>query len=285
MLSHPGRSKPNQRATRKAERVNYTSEGTLSGRFCESHREKPLLGEPRRSQERAKGALVLVERIVAPYFATNCWIISTGSGNECVIVDPGIAVPDLAFRIIEQCQRLKVKPVAILITHGHLDHTYSVFPLAEEGGVSTAYIHPDDRELLINPAKGLGVQGLALLEQLAPTKKWHEPDRVVEVDDAHVIEVAGMDIEVLHAPGHTRGSVMYRVDGSTLVSGDVLFKGAIGRTDLPTGSPRAMKISLSEKVLTLPDDVRVLPGHGDETTIGLERISNPYLLEISSSSR
>jgi hydroxyacylglutathione hydrolase len=228
---------------------------------------------------------VLVERIVAPYFATNCWILSTGAGNECVIVDPGIAVPDLAQRIIGRCDDLRLKPVAILITHGHLDHTFSLLPLAREGGVSTSYVHPADRELLINPARGLGAQGLALLEQLSPTKVWEEPDRVEEVNDDDVIEVAGMDIQVVHAPGHTKGSVMYRVNSGTLLSGDVLFKGAIGRTDLPTSSPRAMRESLTEKVLTLPDEIRVLPGHGDETTIGQERLTNPFLLEISSSSR
>jgi glyoxylase-like metal-dependent hydrolase (beta-lactamase superfamily II) len=228
---------------------------------------------------------VLVERIVAPYFATNCWILSTGAGNECAIVDPGIAVPDLAQRIIGRCDELRLKPVAILITHGHLDHTFSLLPLAREGGVSTSYVHPADRELLINPARGLGAQGLALLEQLSPTKVWEEPDRVEEVNDEDVIEVAGMDIQVVHAPGHTKGSVMYRVNSGTLLSGDVLFKGAIGRTDLPTSSPRAMRESLTEKVLTLPDEIRVLPGHGDETTIGQERLTNPFLLEISSSSR
>jgi glyoxylase-like metal-dependent hydrolase (beta-lactamase superfamily II) len=228
---------------------------------------------------------MLVERIVAPYFATNCWILSTGAGNECVIVDPGIAVPDLAQRIIGRCDELRLKPVAILITHGHLDHTFSLLPLAREGGVSTSYVHPADRELLINPARGLGAQGLALLEQLSPTKVWEEPDRVEEVNDEDVIEVAGMDIQVVHAPGHTKGSVMYRVNSGTLLSGDVLFKGAIGRTDLPTSSPRAMRESLTEKVLTLPDEIRVLPGHGDETTIGQERLTNPFLLEISSSSR
>jgi len=228
---------------------------------------------------------VLVERIVAPYFATNCWILSTGAGNECVIVDPGIAVPDLAQRVIGRCDDLRLKPVAILITHGHLDHTFSLLPLAREGGVSTSYVHPADRELLINPARGLGAQGLALLEQLSPTKVWEEPDRVEEVNDEDVIEVAGMDIQVVHAPGHTKGSVMYRVNSGTLLSGDVLFKGAIGRTDLPTSSPRAMRESLTKKVLTLPDEIRVLPGHGDETTIGQERLTNPFLLEISSSSR
>lgn len=222
-----------------------------------------------------------IDRIVAPYFGTNCWIVSTGLGNECVIVDPGIAVPDLASRIVSRVVEKNLKPVAILITHGHLDHIYSVLPLSQQDGLMTAYIHGDDRDLLSHPAKGLGEQGLALLNELAPTRKWKEPDRVEEVGDQQVIEVAGLDIEVIHAPGHTKGSVMYRVNDKTLLSGDVLFKGAIGRTDLPTSSPRAMRVSLSEKVLTLPDEIRVLPGHGEETTIGEERRSNPFLLEIS----
>lgn len=223
---------------------------------------------------------MLVERIVAPYFATNCWVVATGVGQECIVVDPGIATPDLAGRILETVRARNLKPVAILITHGHLDHIFSVVPLAEQGGVTTAFIHGADRELLTHPSRGLGPQGLALLNELAPTKFWKEPDRLEEVEDGHVIEIGGMDIEVIHAPGHTRGSVMYRIDKSTVLSGDVLFKGAIGRTDLPTSSPRAMRISLSEKVLTLPDEVRVLPGHGDETTIKDERRSNPFLLEI-----
>lgn len=224
---------------------------------------------------------MLISRIVAPYFATNCWIIATGKGNECIVVDPGIARPDLAQRILREVNEQKLKAVAILITHGHLDHIFSVLPLAKEAGVRTAYIHSGDRELLTQPAKGLGAQGLALLNELAPHQKWEEPDRVEEVSDHDVLEIAGLHIEVIHAPGHTKGSVMYRVDQGTLLSGDVLFKGAIGRTDLPTSSPRAMKISLKEKVLTLPDEIRVLPGHGDETSIGFERSTNPFLIEVS----
>lgn len=223
---------------------------------------------------------MLVERIVAPYFATNCWILAAKGGQECIIVDPGIAQPDLAERILQKVREHSLKPVAILITHGHLDHIFSVVPLAEQGGIHRAFIHAADRELLTHPARGLGTQGLALLNELAPKKVWKEPDRIEEVVDGGVLELAGLKIEVVHAPGHTKGSVMYRVDQQTLLSGDVLFKGAIGRTDLPTSSPRAMRISLTEKVLTLDDDVTVLPGHGDETTIGYERGSNPFLLEI-----
>lgn len=221
-----------------------------------------------------------ISRIVAPYFGTNCWIIANEDGGECVVVDPGIAVPDLAPRINERLASLKLKPVAVLITHGHLDHTFSLLPLCASSGIDAIYIHPQDRELIARPEKGLGKQGLALLGELAPKKVWKEPSGVVEIEDGDQLEIAGMKFEIIHAPGHTRGSVMYRVN-DLLLSGDVLFKGSIGRTDLPTGSPRAMTSSLKDKVLTLPDSVKVLPGHGDETTIGFERASNPFLLEIA----
>jgi glyoxylase-like metal-dependent hydrolase (beta-lactamase superfamily II) len=221
-----------------------------------------------------------ISRIVAPYFGTNCWIIGNEDGGECVIVDPGIAVPDLSARINERLKVLNLKPVAALITHGHLDHTFSVVPLCTSSGIDSVYIHPQDRELIAHPEKGLGKQGLALLGELAPKKIWREPSGVVEIEDGDQIEISGMNFEIIHAPGHTRGSVMYRV-GDLLLSGDVLFKGSIGRTDLPTSSPRAMATSLREKVLTLPDALTVLPGHGDETTIGLERATNPFLLEVA----
>lgn len=224
---------------------------------------------------------MLVSRVVAPFFATNCWIIAAEQGGECVIVDPGIAVPDLVPKIVERTKDLGVKPVAVLITHGHLDHTFSLFPLCRESGIQGAYIHPQDRELLTRPEIALRPQGLQLLKELAPSKTWHEPDQLLEVDDGDEIQVAGLGVEVIHAPGHTKGSIMFRIDDATLLSGDVLFKGSIGRTDLPTGSARAMDRSLRDKVLTLPDEVKVLPGHGDETTIGQERSSNPFLQHLA----
>ena len=119
-----------------------------------------------------------------------------------------------------------------------------------------------------------------MLKELAPSKSWHEPDQLLEIDDGDMVQVAGLSIEVIHAPGHTKGSIMFRVNEGTLLSGDVLFKGSIGRTDLPTGSSREMDRSLREKVMTLPNDVKVFPGHGDETTVGKEKRSNPFLLQL-----
>jgi hydroxyacylglutathione hydrolase len=223
---------------------------------------------------------VLISRVIASFFGTNCWILAGEAGAECVIVDPGIAVPDLVGKILDKTNGLGLKPVAALITHGHLDHTFSLYPLCRESGMKGAYVHPKDRELLTRPEIALRPEGLAMLKELAPSKTWHEPDQLLEVDDGEIIDVAGLSIEVIHAPGHTKGSIMFRVDDGTLLSGDVLFKGSIGRTDLPTGSSREMDRSLREKVMTLPDDVKVLPGHGDETTIGDEKRSNPYLLQL-----
>ena len=195
------------------------------------------------------------------------------------MVDPGIAVPDLVDRIVDRTQELGLKPVAAMITHGHIDHTFSLYPLCKNEGIDAAYIHPLDRELLSRPEIALRPQGLELLKELAPTKTWQEPDQLREINDGERIEIAGLGIEVIHAPGHTKGSIMFKIE-NTILSGDVLFKGAIGRTDLPTSSPSEMNTSLREKILTLDDDVRVLPGHGDETTIGEEKSSNPFLLQL-----
>jgi glyoxylase-like metal-dependent hydrolase (beta-lactamase superfamily II) len=104
-----------------------------------------------------------------------------------------------------------------------------------------------------------------------------EPSDVIEVEDFSHFEIAGLQIGAIFAPGHTKGSVLYTVDNQQLISGDVLFAGSIGRTDLPTGSASDMRKTLRERILTLPDELNVLPGHGGQTTIAIERVRNPYL--------
>ena len=220
---------------------------------------------------------MLIDRVIAPYFETNCWILALGTGQECIIVDPGMAKPNLVKEIEEKISDLNLKPVAVLITHGHLDHTFSVLPLTKQVPMRT-FITGADRVLLTDPMGALDRGGVS--EQFLKAfgmEKFKEPDEVVELEDFLTFEVAGMQITSIFAPGHTKGSVIFTVDDQQLISGDVLFAGSIGRTDLPTGSASQMRKTLRDRILTLPDGLNVLPGHGGQTTIGTERVRNPYL--------
>ena len=220
---------------------------------------------------------MLIDRVIAPYFETNCWILALGTGQECIIVDPGMAKPNLVKEIQEKISDLNLKPVAVLITHGHLDHTFSVLPLTKQVPMRT-FITGADRVLLTDPMGALDRGGVS--EQFLKAfgmEKFKEPDEVVELEDFLTFEVAGMQLTSIFAPGHTRGSVIFTVDDQQLISGDVLFAGSIGRTDLPTGSANEMRKTLRDRILTLPDGLNVLPGHGGQTTIGTERVRNPYL--------
>lgn len=219
----------------------------------------------------------------AAAFATNCFILAPGEGEECIVVDPGIGVAETVAEIVAEH---RLKPVAVLLTHGHVDHVWSVTPVC--GGTAGAYIHVDDRYRLVNPMDQVDPELRFMLEQqFGRAATWREPEHVVTVTDQAELEVAGLTLTVLHAPGHTEGSAMFRMpevpDGvnaevsSTLVGGDVLFAGSIGRCDLPGGSEAAMNRSLKNVVLPLPDDTLVLTGHGPMTTIGRERHTNPFL--------
>jgi glyoxylase-like metal-dependent hydrolase (beta-lactamase superfamily II) len=214
---------------------------------------------------------VFIAGFPAGSFATNCYVVAPGPGEECVIIDPGQdAEPGIAQILASH----RLKPVAVLLTHGHIDHIWSVAPVCGARGI-TAYIHPADRALLSDPARGFPpLVGQQLLAGLAFT----EPDDVAELADGMTVSLAGCEFRVGHAPGHTPGSVTFAADGeAVLFSGDLLFAGSIGRTDLPGGDYPAMLDSLARVCLPLPGETRVLPGHGPETTIGAERASNPFL--------
>jgi hydroxyacylglutathione hydrolase len=224
---------------------------------------------------------VLVTGFPAAAFDTNCYVVAAGPGEQCLIIDPGIGVLD---RLDEVVQQHRLFPAAVLLTHGHIDHSFSVAPVCGARGI-TAYVHPADREMLADPAKGLGV---ALDQLFGGRLPYTEPDDVAELTDGATLSLAGLEITVDHAPGHTGGSVLFRLPGAQsewdadqlCLSGDVLFAGSIGRTDLPGGSTETMLTSLRDKILPLADDTVVLPGHGPATTIGRERAHNPYLREL-----
>ena len=209
----------------------------------------------------------------APMYATNCWIIAGKPGQECIIVDPGM--PDISHEITAIIEENNLKPVAALITHGHLDHTYSVKPLADGYGIAS-YIHSEDREYLLKPQGAHGAEFIATLDAMS----FEEPADTRNLRHGDLLEILDMKITAIHSPGHTKGSTMFSINDELLVSGDVLFAGSIGRTDLPSGSAEAMVKTLKTRVLPLSDDLRVLPGHGPETTIKFERKNNPYLKEL-----
>lgn len=216
---------------------------------------------------------MLVASFAAPAFATNCWIIAPNEGQECIVIDPGM--PDVSFEVMKICQEHGLKPVATLVTHGHLDHTFSVVPVCDGYGIPV-YIHTEDRILLKNPEKALSQVFAASLEGMA----FSEPPDVRELRNGDVLNFLDMKIQAIHAPGHTRGSILFKIEDEILVTGDVLFAGSIGRTDQPSGSSKDMDNTLLKKILPLPDHLRVLPGHGPETSIGHERRVNPYLKNL-----
>ena len=208
----------------------------------------------------------------------NCYLIAPGAGRECVIIDPGVEAADGVRSLLAEHS---LTPAAVLATHGHIDHIASAAVLADEYGVEL-WLHPADRHLLTDPAAGLGGDSRALLAQYLPGP-FAEPERLRFFGEEG-IEVAGLEFSLSHAPGHTAGCVLLGVDypghdqlDRIVFSGDVLFAGSIGRTDLPGGDADVMRQSLAGPVLAIADTAAVLPGHGPQSTMARERATNPYL--------
>jgi len=224
---------------------------------------------------------VLIASFPAGPWETNCYVLAAGPRSDCVIVDPGLGA---ASGIAELVTEHHLRPVAVLVTHGHLDHMYAVTPVCAAYR-TPAWVHPADRALLADPLAGMGAGTEELLARLTGgAGRFVEPDDVRELGDASTVEIADLTFDVSHAPGHTPGSVLFstpygdRADVDAVVlTGDVVFAGSIGRTDLPGGDPAAMRRTLQTTVLPLPDSVVLLPGHGPRTTMARERVTNPYL--------
>lgn len=224
---------------------------------------------------------MLIAGFPAGSWGTNCYVVATGQGAECIVIDPGQdATPGVEQVVSEN----KLKPVAVLLTHGHIDHMFSVLPVCGTYD-STAWIHADDRYLLSDPMAGISAESARML--LGGNHEFAEPDDVQELKDGQSLELAGLQFTVDHTPGHTRGSVTFTTPylgpedvPAVLFSGDVLFAGSIGRTDLPGGDHPTMLHTLATKILPMRDEIVVLPGHGGQTTIGREKATNPYLQDL-----
>lgn len=204
-----------------------------------------------------------VEQYVVGSVQTNCYFAINENTSEVLIVDPGARAKRLAEIIDEE----KLNPTAILLTHGHFDHAGGAAELAERYGIKV-YAEEHERETLENPAINLSV--------------WEGRQLSYHVDvflhDEQEIDLAGFHIRVLHTPGHTVGGCCYYFSYQNAVfSGDTLFAQSVGRTDFPKGSASALIRSIEEKLMPLPDETTVYTGHNEITTIGTERMYNPYL--------
>ncbi|MEI3338604.1 MAG: MBL fold metallo-hydrolase [Eubacterium sp.] len=194
---------------------------------------------------------------------TNCYFIVNADTKEMLVIDPGGDGKDLIRRI----NNSELKPVAVLLTHGHYDHAADADVVAKEYDIPI-YAHEAERETLENPNLNLS--------PMFGRREIYHADKYVK--DGDILNLAGFTIRVIHTPGHTVGGCCYYFDGNkVLASGDTLFCGSIGRTDFPKGSMSDLVRSIKEKLLDLPGDTAVLPGHESRTTIGYERQYNAFL--------
>jgi hydroxyacylglutathione hydrolase len=219
---------------------------------------------------------VLIAGFPAGSFQANCYVLAAEPGATCVVVDPG---QDALDRLQPLLDEHRLRPVAVILTHGHLDHTATAAQFCRAVDVP-AYIHPADEYMLDDPLAGLSPELRAALAGMPMGNL--RPPTVLELHDLQEPGLAGLPITIDHTPGHTGGSVVLRLAGDVerpeiLLTGDTLFAGSIGRTDLPGGSASQELGSIHERLLTRPDAAVVLPGHGPSSTIGAERTGNPFL--------
>lgn len=203
-----------------------------------------------------------VKWIAVGALETNCYLVYSEDTLECIIVDPG-AEPD---KIVQEVNANSLKPIAIINTHGHVDHVGANKPVKQEFDIPL-YIHQADLKLL----KSALQSGFGLM---IGAKKSPSPDKFLKEGDT--LKLGKSHLRVIHTPGHSPGSISLLGDGFIL-SGDALFQSGVGRTDLPGGSWEELQESIKRKILTLPPNTVVFPGHGPPTKVSIEKNSNPYL--------
>lgn len=204
-----------------------------------------------------------INHYVVGQVQTNCYVVINDETKECFVVDPGASAKQLAERI----RKDELNPVAILLTHGHFDHAGAAEELAKEFGVKI-YAHEAEEDTLKDSNKNVSWM-------VGANEVYHAD---IFLKDEQELEIAGFEIKVFHTPGHTEGGCCYYLkEEGVLFSGDTLFAQSVGRTDFPGGSMSAIVRSIKDKLMTLPEDTVVYPGHNDPTTIETERMYNPYL--------
>ena len=207
-----------------------------------------------------------IDRFILGAYQTNCYILrKSPAEKDCLIIDTGLEVGELIDFLGEH----KLNPVAILLTHGHVDHTKGITELRKSFPNIKVYVHKSDAKMLTETTDNLS--------------SWTEKPFSTEpadfsLEEANTIELAGIKLEVIHTPGHTPGGTcLYSTDEGIVFSGDTLFADSVGRTDMPGGSMGQLIKSIKEKLLTLPDETVVHPGHGPSTTIARQKAHNPFL--------
>lgn len=226
---------------------------------------------------------MLIASFPAGPWETNCYLVATGSDSDCVVIDPGVGALQGVRQVVAEH---RLRPTDVLLTHGHIDHLHDVAALCAEYGASCR-VGVADRHLIADPLAGMSAGTDELLARINGGKSpdFTEPAQVIELEDGDEFTAAGIDFGTRHAPGHTPGSTLFLLEhpeaGPVVFSGDVLFAGTIGRTDLPGGDHAAMERTLRTVVLGLPAASVVLPGHGNQTTLAAERVQNPFLTQFT----